>query len=236
MRRRCLRTWLVGIAVCMTWSAQAAEFARMRLSDGSEIEYALVLPAGFREDRSYPALLAFPGGAQTLESVKSALARFWEPEAAKRGYLVFSPAAPRGRPFYESGVDLVPEFLQRQLAAFRIEGGKFHVAGSSNGGVSAFAAAVRHPEFFHSLTALAGFPVEDADFDRLDRLKNIKVSMFVGANDQYWKEGMEKAGDRLRALGQPFCFEAIPRNGHFLPDLSFEKSSRLFDRIGRAGC
>lgn len=234
---RVVRTWIVGlVAASMALSAAAAELKRIRLSDGTEIDYALVLPADFREEKTYPALLAFPGGPQTLESVRGGLSRFWEREAAKRGYIVFSPAAPPGKPFYESGADLVPEFLQRQLAAFKIEGGRFHVAGSSNGAVSAFVAAIRHPELFHSLTALAGFPVEDADFNRLDRLKDIKVAMFVGTSDQYWKEGMEKARDRLRVLGQPVCFEAVPRNGHFLPDLSFENSARIFERIGRADC
>ena len=92
------------------------------------------------------------------------------------------------------------------------------------------------PFWLPPLTALAGFPVEDADFSRLDRLKNINVAMFVGTSDQYWKEGMEKTRDRLRVLGQPVCFEAVPRNGHFLPDLSFENSARIFERIGRADC
>ena len=213
--------------------AGAAEFKQMRLSDGTEIEYALVLPARFQNDKHYPALLVLPGGRQTLESVKGGLARYWEHEAAKRGYIVFSPAAPPGKPFYESGADLVPEFLQQQLAAFKIEGEKFHVAGSSNGGVSAFAVAIRYPQLFHSLTALAGFPVEQVDFNRLDRLQNIKIAMFVGTGDQYWKEGMEKTRDRLVFLGKRVTFEVIPRNGHFLPDLSFENSSRLFERIGR---
>lgn len=233
---RVVRAWIFGVvAACMALSAEAAELKRIRLSDGSDIDYALILPARFDGDKSYPALLAFPGGRQTLESVKGGLSRFWEHEATKRGYIVFSPAAPPGKPFYEGGANLVPEFLQRQLAAFKIEGGKFHVAGSSNGGVSAFVAAIRYPEMFHSLTVLAGFPSEDADFNRLDRLKNIKVAMFVGAADQYWKDGMEKTRDRLRALGQPVYFEAIPRNGHFLPDLSFENSARIFERIGLAG-
>lgn len=220
-------------AVAFGLPAGAAEFKQMRLSDGTEIEYALVLPAGFRDDQAYPALLAFPGGRQNLESVRGGLSRFWEREAAKRGYIVFSPAAPAGKSFYENGADLIPEFLQHLLAAFRIEGEKFHVAGSSNGGVSAFAVAIRYPELFHSLTVLAGFPVEQVDFDRLDRLQNIEIAMFVGDGDLYWKEGMEKTRGRLAALGKQVYFEVIPRNGHFLPDLSFENSTRLFARIGR---
>lgn len=229
-----LRVWVIVVFNVFLGSAVfAAEFKRVRLSDGTEIEYALVLPADFRNDRNYPALLAFPGGRQNLESVRGALARFWEREAAKRGYIVFSPAAPTGKPFYESGADLIPEFLQQQLAAFRIEGEKFHVTGLSNGGVSAFVVAIRHPHLFHSLTALAGFPVEQLDLDRLHRLQNIKIAMFVGDGDQYWKEGMEKTRDRLASLGKPVYFEVIPRNGHFLPDLSFENSARVFERIGR---
>ncbi|MBI1984140.1 MAG: hypothetical protein HYS61_08080 [Acidobacteria bacterium] len=235
MTRLRLRAWVIAVfAISLGLSVDAAEIKRMRLSDGTEIEYGLVLPTAFQNDGIYPALLAFPGGRQNLESVRGGLARFWEREAAKRGYIVFSPAAPPGKHFYESEADLVPEFLQRQLVAFKIEGGKFHVAGSSNGGVSAFVVAVRYPELFHSLTALAGFPTEDADFSRLDRLKNIKVTMFVGDGDQYWKEGMEKTRERLASLGKQVYFEVIPRNGHFLPDLSFENSARIFERIGSA--
>ena len=224
---------LAALAIGSASRAHAAQFESMRMSDGAEIAYALVLPEGFRNDETYPALLAFPGGRQDLESVRGALSRFWEREAAKRGYLVFSPAAPSGRPFYESGAELIPEFLKRQLAAFKIEGGKFHVAGSSNGGVSAFVVAIHHPELFHSLTALAGFPVEQADFERLDRLRDVKISMFVGDGDLYWKEGMEKTRQRLASLGKKVHFEVIPRNGHFLPDLSFENSARLFRQIDR---
>ncbi len=229
-----MRVWIAGlVAAYIGWPAHAAEFKRMRLSDGTEIQYALALPADFQDDKTYPALLAFPGGRQTLESVRGSLDRFWEREAVKRGYIVISPAAPAGKLFYENGADLVPEFLQRQLAAFKIEGRKFHVAGLSNGGVSAFVIAIRHPEMFHSLTVLAGFPVEDADLNRLDRLKNIRISMFVGASDHYWKEGMEKTRGRLAAAGQSVYFEVIPRNGHFLPGLSFENSARIFGQIGR---
>ncbi len=233
MRARSFKAAWVLLATLLGCPAQAAEFQRMRLLDGTELEYALALPAGFRSNQQYPALLAFAGGRQDKDSVRNALARFWEVEAVRRGFIVVSPVAPAGKPFYESGAELIPEFLGAQLAVFRIEGGKFHVAGSSNGAVSAFTAAVRHPELFHSLTALAGFPVEEADFERLDRLRDLQIRMFVGAGDLYWKEGMEKTHDRLSALGKAAYFEIVPRNGHLLPALSFENSARIFDRIGR---
>lgn len=228
-----LRIWIIAFAVGLGSPVSAAEFKRMRLSDGTEIEYAMAVPAAFRREGVYPALLAFPGGGQTLESVTGGLDRYWEREARRRGYLLFSPAAPPGKPFYEEGAYLVPEFLERLLAEFKIAGKKFHVVGMSNGGVSAFVAAIRYPRFFHSLTALAGFPVGQADFDRLDRLRNIGIAMFVGTGDPYWKEGMEKTRDRLASFDKSVYFEAVPRNGHFLPDLSFEHSARIFEHIGR---
>ncbi len=230
---RLVRLLFVALcAACTSWPALAAELASLTLSDGTEIEYQLVLPAGFDRDRSYPAILAFPGGRQTLESVEAGLARYWETEARRRGYIVFSPAAPAGRPFYQSGVDLVPEFLERQRAAFNVQDGKFHVVGSSNGAVSAFVVASRHPELFLSLTALAGFPEEQQDFEALDRLKQLNIALFVGELDLYWKAGMQRTRDRLLTLGHAVDLEIVPRNGHLLPDLSFGHSTRIFDRIG----
>ena len=225
--------WAAATALSQPLPAAIAEVREAHLAGGIRIEYVLATPADFCVDQSYPALLVFPGGKQTMDSVRANLARYWQDEALRRGYIVISPAAPAGRPFYEDGADLIPEFLQLQLVQFRIAGGKFHAAGLSNGGVSAFAVAVRNPQLFHSLTALAGFPVEQIDFDRLHRLRNIRVTMFVGNSDLYWKEGMERTRDRLASLGTQVYFEVIPRNGHFLPDLSFENSARIFERIGR---
>lgn len=229
-----MRAWLLLLLWLGTGAViEAAESERMRLSDGTEITYALILPPGFQRERVYRALLVFPGGRQNAASVQGGLSRFWGAEAAKRGFIVFSPAAPPGKVFYEKGVDLIPEFLRRQLAAYRIEGEKFHVAGHSNGGVSAFSAAVRYPELFHSVTVLAGFPVEPADFDRLEGLRDLRVTLFVGDRDLDWKEGMEKTRDRLAAAGTEVHLEVIPGNGHLLPDLSFEKSTRIFESFDR---
>ncbi len=226
-----LRTWLI-LLLWAALPAGAAEPHRMRLSDGTEIAYMVVLPAGFTNDGAHPALIVFPGGAQTIEHVQGTLSRFWAAEAVRRGYIVFSPAAPAGRSFDDKGADLVPEFLQRLLASYRIEGDRFDVAGHSNGGVSAFAAAVRHPGLFRSLTVLAGFPVDRHDFDRLERLRGLRVSMFVGDRDLGWKEGMERTRDRLAAAGADVRLEVVPGNGHLLPSLSFDRSARIFDAFG----
>ena len=211
--------------------ADASTIDRLVLSDGTEIVYALALPENFSREHSYPVLVVFPGGEQTIASVQGGLDRYWEAEAIRRGFIVISPAAPSNKPFFKTGINLVPEFLGRVRKNYRVQGDKFHLAGHSNGGVSAFRAAVRFPELFQSLTVLAGYPEDDEDFVRLDRVRGIATSMFVGDGDLYWKEGMERTLRRLKELDHIAYFEIVPRNGHFLPDLSFGNSARIFNHI-----
>lgn len=232
------RIWSLVLlaATVLLWPPRAlvaAEPMQAQLADGTLINYIVALPPGYQENRSYPILLALPPGRQTLRMAEAGLRRFWGIGAEKKGFVVISPAAPKGKPYYKTGAALIPGFLAAIEKIYKVQGGRFHIAGSSNGGVSAFAIARRTPKLFQSLTALAGFPEAPEDFQRLDRLGGLKITMIVGDGDLYWKEGMQKTVARLEQLGQNPYFEIIPRNGHFLPDLSGPKSGRIFDIIGR---
>lgn len=212
-------------------TAHAIEIKRQPLSNGTVIEYALVLPEPFDRSRTYPALLAFPGGRQSIRTARGALRRYWGAEGARRGFIVVSPAAPNGVSFIDGSERLVPEFAGHFLAQYRVVDGKFHVAGNSNGGKSAFRVAILYPELFHSITVLAGFPPEYRNASRLRRLRGIRINMFVGEGDPAWRDPMLETRRLLEALGLDVYFVSLPRNGHFLPDLSFENSGKIFDRI-----
>lgn len=226
---------LAGIFVLwgLSPAAQAVDLWVYTHSSGTVIEYGMVLPSGFDRDKAYPAIIVFPGGRQSLRGAVGSLERFWEVEAVKRGYIAISPGAPAGMPFFENGADLVPEFLQYFLDNYNIEGGKFIIAGHSNGGVSSFHVAVRYPELFHSLVATAGFPELEEDFAQLERIKHLKITMFVGDGDTYWKDGMQRTSDRLRELGNDHHFQIIPLNGHFLPAITEGNTWKIFDRMER---
>src|SRR6185436_13461309 len=90
----------------------------------------------------------------------------------------------------EGSIALVPDIIAAMRATFAVKDGPMHVGGHSNGGVTAFRAAIRWPEEFTSLTVIAGVPAELVDFSRIDRLKGMKISMFVGASDIDWKGPM----------------------------------------------
>jgi poly(3-hydroxybutyrate) depolymerase len=47
----------------------------------------------------------------------------------------------------------LPEFLKAILADYKIQDGKFHIAGPSNGGIAAFHVAAANPQYFLSVTA-----------------------------------------------------------------------------------
>lgn len=235
---RTARTGALALGVVLllfSWDRPAfpAQERKLTLSGGTVIEYALVLPGQFDTTRAYPALLVFPGGKQTMGTVRGALERYWETEGARRGFIVISPAAPNGISFTDGSETLVPEFLRHFLSEFRIEERKFHLGGNSNGGKSAFRVAILYPDFFRSLTVLAGFPPEERDLRQLLRIKGLRVNMFVGESDPAWLGPMLASKARFDALGIDVFFQSLRGNGHFLPDLSFGNSGRIFDRIER---
>ena len=114
---------------------------------GTTVHYKVVLPTGYDPAKAYPAILAFGGGPQSMNTVDSILTRNFRAEAEKRGYIVVAPAAPDGQLFFEEGARVIPEFLKAILADYKIRDGKFHVAGPSNGGIAAFHVAAASPQY-----------------------------------------------------------------------------------------
>ena len=231
-----MRFWCVVVAACLIAPvvAKAHETRTFTLPDGTSLQYVLVLPDGFDPTQKYEGLLAFPGGDQTISRAVGTVERFWEPEAVKRGVIVVAPAAPTpGRPYYmgEGSVNLIPDIVAAMRAAYPIKDGQMHVAGHSNGGITAFRAAIRWPELFQSLTVIAGVPAERVDFERLDRLQGMKVSLFVGIGDYDWRPPMDETRQVMKDLGIPSTYVVVPRSGHLLEGLSYEKSGPVFDTV-----
>lgn len=200
---------------------------------GTTINYKIVFPPNFDRSRFYPAVLAFAGGRQDLPTIEDTLQKNWLPEARRRGYLVILPAAPDGELFYREGARIFPEFLDRMLSDYRIEGGKFHVAGRSNGGVSAFHVATRFPGYFRSVTGFPGFVWDARDTD-FEALKQLPVYLFVGLNDPEWLATMQWQSARMREKGVQVSFEVEGGQEHAIGSLMGEGSRRLFDHFDDA--
>src|SRR5579883_1359452 len=192
---------VVATGMLLLIPARAEVLEATKTVGDTDVHYKVVLPSGFDPAKSYPAILAFGGGPQTMNTVDSILERNFRAEAEKRGYIVVAPAAPDGDLFFEDGDRIFPEFLKMILADYKIEGNKFHAAGPSNGGIAAFHVAAANPQYFLSITAFPGYMWQPTPA-KLQAISKMCVFMYVGENDEYmWHPEMKKEAEFLRSKG-----------------------------------
>jgi len=191
--------------------------------------YKVVLPDGYDPAKAYPAILAFGGGPQTLNTIDNILTRNFRAEAEKRGYIVIGAAAPDGDLFFEEGERIFPDFLNIILKDYKIADNKFHIAGPSNGGIAAFHIAALNPQYFLSVTAFPGYMWEPSAA-KLAAISKMCVFMYVGEYDPYrWHREMNKEAEFLRARGTVARYTVEQDQPHRLDTLAGEHAGRLFD-------
>ncbi len=226
------------IALCTTPAARAELLEKTKDVGGATVHYKVVLPNGYDPAKAYPAILAFGGGPQTMNTVDRVLAGNLRAEAEKRGYIVVAPAAPDDELFFEGGERIFPEFLKKILADYRIQENKFHIAGPSNGGIAAMHVAALHPEYFLSVTAFPGYMWEPSRA-KLQAISKLCVFLHVGENDPYmWHAEMKKEVETLQAMGTVARYTVEKGQPHHMETLAGEHAGRLFDNFeeARKGC
>src|SRR5580698_3359352 len=196
---------------------------------GTTVHYKVVLPNGYDPAKAYPAILAFGGGPQNMNTVDTVLSRNLREEAEKRGYIVVAPAAPDDQLFFEDGARIFPEFLKMILADYKIQDNKFHIAGPSNGGIAAFHVAAANPQYFSSVTAFPGYMWEPTAA-KLQAISKMCVFMYVGENDEYmWHSEMKREAEVLRAKGTVARYTVEKGQPHRMETLAGAGAGRLFD-------
>ena len=205
---------------------------------GFTVHYKVVLPNKYDASKTYPAILAFGGGPQTMNTVDRVLTSNLRDEAEKRGYIVVAPAAPNDNLFFEDGAKIFPEFLKQILADYKIEGNKFHIAGPSNGGIGAFHVAAANPQYFVSVTAFPGYLWEPNDA-KLQAISKMCVFMYVGENDEYrWHGEMKREVEWLTKHGTVARYTEEKGQPHRMETLAGAGAARLFDNFAetKKGC
>jgi predicted peptidase len=216
-------------ALLATQFAQAELLEKTKNVAGVKVQYKVVLPNGYDPAKTYPAILVFGGGPQTMNTVESVVNRNFRAEAEKRGYIVIAPAAPNDQLFFEEGDRIFPEFLKMIQADYKIQDNKFHIAGPSNGGIAAFHVAAANPQYFLSITAFPGYMWESSTA-KLKAISKMCVFMYVGENDPYmWHEEMNKEAEFLRSLGTTARYTVEKGQPHRLETLAGANAGRLFD-------
>jgi poly(3-hydroxybutyrate) depolymerase len=232
---------VVAIAASITVATRSLDAEMIEMTKkvgGTTVHYKVVLPNGYDPGKAYPGILALGGGPQTMNTVDSILMRNFRAEAEKRGYIVVAPAAPDGQLFFEGGARIVPEFLKMVLADYKIQDGKFHVAGPSNGGIAAFHVAAANPQYFLSVTAFPGYMWEPSAA-RLQAISKMCVFMYVGELDEYmWHGEMKTEAEFLRSKGTLARYTVEKGQPHRLDTLAGANAGRLFEGFEevRKGC
>ena len=196
-------------------SAGATEQGMVEIG-GRSVEYMVTIPEGFAVGDTAPVLLALPPGGQDLEITRNAHNAVYHREAIRLGWVVVSPAAPGGDLFFDGGEDVLPGFVDWIEAWVTPEGGAPHVAGISNGGISAFRFAAENPDRLQSLVVFPGFAQSDDDREALAQLSGIPVRMHVGGNDTGWIAESEATFTALIAAGTNVRLETYPGENHVI--------------------
>jgi poly(3-hydroxybutyrate) depolymerase len=218
--------------------ARAEVLEKTTTSRGLNVHYKVVLPSGYDATKTYPAIIALGGGPQTMNTVDAVLNRNLRAEAERRGYIVVAPAAPDGQLFFEGGDRIFPDFLKQILSDYKIEGGKFHIVGPSNGGIAALHVAASHPQYFRSVTAFPGYLWEPTPA-KLQAISKICVYMYVGENDEYrWHSEMKREAEFLQSKGDVARYTVEQGQPHRLETLAGDHAGRLFEGFeeARKGC
>jgi poly(3-hydroxybutyrate) depolymerase len=195
----------------------------------AEVRYKVVLPDGYDAAKEYPGIIVLGGGPQTMDTVERTIERNFRAEAERRGYIVIAPAAPGGDLFFEGGERIFPQFLKTALTYYKIAGGKFHIAGPSNGGIAAMHIAAENPDYFLSVTAFPGYMWEPST-KKLLAISKMCVYLYVGENDEYrWHDEMKSEVEFLQARGTVAKYSVEKGQPHRLDTLAGASASRLFD-------
>ena len=230
-----LRSFFLA-AVAVTLAAQslsATVLDKTKVVAGTAVHYKVVLPNGYDPAKAYPTVLAFPGGPQTMDTVEGTLERNWLLLAERLGYIVVIPAAPDGQLFFEGGDKVFPEFIVKLLADFKVLNNKLHIAGVSNGGLSAFHIAASYPQYFLSVTGLPGY-LPDATPARVHALAGMCINMYAGEMDTGWLNAERQQAAAFRALGMSVQFSEEKGEGHVMRTLDGEGAARLFNQFAQA--
>jgi predicted esterase len=231
---RKLLTWTTfGILLlgCSGVPAEAQLARRSGTFGGIDLTFWLAYPEGYQPGGSYPTVLVFGGGPQTLDGAARTIESDWRDEGIRRGYVIVAPGSPDGRLFFQGADQVFPEFLEFLIAEFRPEGGRLQVAGHSNGGSSAFHVAALYPELVQTVVGYPGLLNGPADVARMTALEPLCVFMHVGDADASWRNAMRRQEREMRALGYRVALTVEPDQGHRLRAEELDLSRRLFDEI-----
>ncbi|MBI4913852.1 MAG: hypothetical protein HY823_14050 [Acidobacteria bacterium] len=161
--------------------------------------YALYLPPGYREDRSWPVLFAFSPGGAGEEPV-----RLFRKAAERFGWIVVGSNDSRNGPL-RPALEASAEMWEDVHARFKVDPKRSCAVGFSGGARMAMRLALRHPKAFSGLISIGAFGTGEGFLTGLGHLDFLLLSGQEDFNHWELLEGRRELQSRgWRALADRF--------------------------------
>ncbi len=202
--------FLIIISICLSCSSVAQTSKRAFKTfdyQGEKINYAIQLPRDFDPNKTYPVAVG-PSEATSRDDQSF----YWRGVKDTYGWILLD------FPIYEGKKSEVTAFLDYVNTSFNVEGDKFHTICFSANSAGIFRLVMNMPEYFHSITGVAGNP-RTKDADQLAKLRDVKVRFVVGDKDTYWMNAAKDRHTKLLESGVDSQIEIIKDGKHVLTEL-----------------
>lgn len=174
---------------------------------GKQISYAIQLPEDFDASKTYPVAV----GPSEVAS-KDDQSYYWRDTRSTFGWILID------FPIYQGKTQEVSAFLDYINTQHNVEGDKFHTICFSANSAGIFRLTMNMPEYFHSITGMAGNPGTRSK-EELAKLKDVKVRFVVGDKDTYWMNAAKDRHAKLIEVGVDSEIEIIKNGRHVLTEL-----------------
>lgn len=198
----------------------SAAIGLWEVSDGPGAPFLLSPPVN--RERHAPVVLFVPGGAGIRDHAMPTFERWLSKGKGREQVWLLVP--------YTQDGDLSDEGERVQTALRRViderasERSPVHLAGTSNGGRSAFRWLLEQPERYTSFLGAPALPAPDPGDEALgNALAQKRVLLAVGSEDGGWLEESRSLEARLGALGIDCQLMVFEGEGHILSE-EFDES------------
>ncbi len=200
-----MRALLLALGLCPLFAQgpqavpRGEVVSRVICASQPQFSYALYLPSGYREDRSWPVLFGFSPGGVGEEPV-----RLFQRAAERFGWILVGSNDSKNGPLRPAlaASDALWKDVQ---ARFKVDVRRNYAAGFSGGARMAMRLALRHPRNFAGLISIGAFGTGDG---LLTGLGHLRFYLCAGQEDfNHWEllEGRQELESRgWKALADRF--------------------------------